>query len=97
MIDIKSPALKEESSSAYILIFESDNEKGKGPLKPLKVFYHKENVKYMDNEIYLFSCESIEIPHWNSNVITHTSRSKAEVRDKSKKVASDNGDKGKEF
>lgn len=41
-IDIKSPTLKEESSGVDVLISKPNSEKGKGPLKLLKVLYHKE-------------------------------------------------------
>lgn len=90
LINIKSPTLKEEGSDAYVLIFEPNNEKGKGPLNTFKVLFHKEKAENMANMIQLFPCESIEIPSWNSNVMTHASRSKREVGDGLKRVMSSN-------
>jgi hypothetical protein len=59
--------LEEEGSSTYILIFGPSNVKGKGPLKPLKVLYHKEEVRDVANEISSFPGKSIEISPWISN------------------------------
>lgn len=91
------PALKEEGSGAYILISEPNNEKFKGPLNPLKVLYDKKKVDDVANEIPLFPCETIEMPPWNSNVMTHTSRSKGKVEDGSKRVMFSDKVEGKEL
>lgn len=51
LIHIRSLALKKEGSSASVLISDPYNEKGKGPLKPFKVFYYKEKDEDLENKI----------------------------------------------
>ena len=97
LIDIRSPTLKEEGSGTYTLISGPGNEKGKGPLKPLKVLFHKEDVRDVANELSLFPGKSIEIPPWISNVTTHTNERKGEVSSGSKRVAFNDEIEGKEF
>ena len=97
LIDIRSPTLKEEGSGTYTLISGPGNEKGKGPLRPLKVLYHKEDVRDVANELSLFPGKSIEIPSWISNVTTHTNERKGEVSSGSKRVAFNDEIEGKEF
>jgi len=97
LIDIRSPTLKEEGSGAYTLISGPDNEKGKGPLRPLKVLYHKEDVRDVASELSLFPGKSIEIPSWISNITTHTNERKREVSSGSKRVAFNDETEGKEF
>ena len=89
--------MEEEGSSTYILISGPSNVKGKGPLKPLKVLFHKEDVRDVANELSLFPGKSIEIPSWISNVTTHTNERKGEVSSGFKKVAFDDEIERKEF
>lgn len=58
------------------MIPDPDNEKYKVPLNPFKVLFNKEKVEDVANEVSLFPCDSIEIPPWNSNVMTHAIRRK---------------------
>ena len=64
---------------------------------PLKVLYHKEDVRDMASELSLFPGKSIEIPSWISNAMTHTNERKGEVSSGSKKVAFIDEIEGKEF
>jgi hypothetical protein len=97
LIDIRSPTLKEEVSSTYTLISGPSNDKGKGPLIPLKVLYHKEEVREVANEISSYLDKRIEISHWISNVTTHGNGSKGEVSSESKRHAYNDETEGKEF
>lgn len=97
LIDMKSLAIKEEGSCAYVLISYPNNKKCKGPMNPLKVLFHKEKFEDVANEIPLFPCKRIKIPPWNSNVMTHANRSKGEVGDGSKRVMSSDKVEGKEL
>jgi hypothetical protein len=97
LIDLRSPTLEEKGSGTYILISGPSNVKGKGPLKPLKVLYHKEEIKDVANEISSFPGESIEIPSWISNATTHTNERKGEVSSGSKRVAFNDEVERKEF
>jgi hypothetical protein len=86
LIDIRSPTLEEEGSGTHVLISGPGNEKGRGPLKPLKILFHKEDVRDMASELSLFPGKSIEIPSWISNAMTHTNERKGEVSSGSKRV-----------
>lgn len=45
----------EEGSVLNVLISEPCSEKGKGPLKPLKVSYHKEKIEDVANNNIVIS------------------------------------------
>lgn len=61
LVNTRSSSLKKEGSNANVLISETCKEESKGLMKPLKIFYHKEEVEDVDNEISLFPFENIGI------------------------------------